>query len=69
MEQSIIIYTLETYQLGIAFFSVDILKDMVALLVSLKYYCFYVNIKLFFEYYGSEYSCHNKEDYMDKYVR
>ena len=49
---------------GITFFSHDILKRHDCILVCLKYYCFYVNIKPFFESYRYEYSCHIKKDYM-----
>ena len=40
---------------------------MIALLVCLKY--FFMSILNFcFESFGSEHSCHNKQNYMDKYV-
>ena len=44
-------------------------EEIIALLVCLKYYCFYINIKLFFESYGSEHTCHNKRNYIEKYAR
>ena len=64
MEQSIIIDTLETYQLGIGFFTVDILKDMVA--------CWYAWVLMFscqiidywFESFKSKYPCYKRKEYM-----
>ena len=44
------------------------LEDIIALLVCLKYYYFLSILNFCFESYGSEHSCHNKENYTDKYV-
>ena len=38
-------------------------------LVCLKYYCFCVNVNFCFETCGSEYSCHIRQYYTDKYFR
>ena len=38
---------------------------MIALLVCLKYYYFYVNMNFYFESFGSEHSCHNKGNYIE----
>ena len=54
---------------GITFFGHVILRRHDCFLVCLKYYCFYVNIKLLFWIYGSKHSCHSKENYTNKYVR
>ena len=38
---------------------------MIALLVCLKYYCFHVNMNFYFESFGSEHACHNKQNYIE----
>ena len=43
--------------------------EIIALLVWLKYYCFYVNIKLLIWILWIWLFCHNREDYIDQYVR
>ena len=42
---------------------------MIALLVCLKYYYSFVNMNFYFESFGSEHSCHNKENYIENYAR
>ena len=44
-------------------------EDMIPLLVCLKYYYSYVNMNFYFESFGSEHSCHNKENYIENYAR
>ena len=54
---------------GISFFRYAILIRHDYLLVCLKYYYFYVNMNFYFESFGSEHSCQNKENYVEKYAR
>ena len=44
-------------------------EDIIIWLVWLKYYCFYVNIKLLFWILWIWLFWHNREDYIDQYVR
>ena len=39
-------------------------EDIIALLVCLKYYYFYINMNFCLESFGSEYSYHNKKNYI-----
>ena len=55
---------------GIAFFGHVILRRHDCFVSMLESIIVFMSILNFcFESYGSEYSCHNKEDHIDKYVR
>ena len=43
--------------------------DMITLLVCLKYYYFMSILNFYLESFGSEHSCHNKENYIENYAR